>query len=133
VSAFVVDTNALLFYAGGKGSKLGKAARAVFEKYERGVACLYVPVPVVIETWMLAMNGTLRLATTLDGWWAQVESEELVQTELTRDDVLRAASLEWDHTDVFDRLIVATALRLECPLVTKDSAITDWGGIDTLW
>ena len=33
---------------------------------------------------------------------------------------LRAATLDWPHRDPFDRLIVATALHLDCPIVTTD-------------
>jgi PIN domain nuclease of toxin-antitoxin system len=133
MSAYVLDTHALIFYAGGRRSKLGRAASRAFEQFERQEACLYIPVPVVIETWQLALNGTIRLPGTLEAWWAEVESDELVHVELDADDVLRAASLDWEHDDIFDRLIVATALRLEAPLLTKDAAISDWGGVETVW
>jgi PIN domain nuclease of toxin-antitoxin system len=133
VSAYVLDTHPLVFYAGNNLSKLSKAVRAIFERFEDGDVCLYVPTPVVIETWQLSLNGTIRLQTTLEGWWSQIQRPELAHVDLTLDDVLRASSLEWEHQDPFDRLIVATALRLDCSLITKDVAITDWGGVDVTW
>jgi len=133
VSAYVLDTHPLLFYAARKLAKLGRKARNAFEEFERGEACLYVPAPVVIETWRLTLNGTIVLSTSLDTWWAEIQVDELVQIDLTAEDVLRAASLDWEHKDLFDRLIVATALRLDCPLLTRDGAITGWGGVETVW
>jgi PIN domain nuclease of toxin-antitoxin system len=133
VSAYVLDTHPLVFYAARKLSKLGRKARNAFEEFERGEACLYVPAPVVIETWQLALNGTIMLSTSLDAWWAEIQVDELVQIDLTAEDVLRGASLDWEHDDLFDRLIVATALRLDCPLLTRDGAITEWAGVETVW
>lgn len=132
-AAFVLDTNALLHYASGNPKKLGRATRRAFDRYERGEATLYVPAVVVIETWMLARRGTIQLKGTLEGWWRSVSSPGLVQVELTAEDVWVAAGLDWDHPDLFDRLIVASALRLDCPLLTKDGEITDWGGVETAW
>ena len=133
MSAYVLDTHPLVFYAAKRLSKLGRKARAVFEQFERGQACLYVPAPVVIETWQLALNGTVTLSTTLDAWWSEIQVDELVQTDLTAEDVLRAVSLDWEHHDPFDRLIVSTALRLDCPLLTRDGTIMEWGGVETVW
>ncbi|MFL5404749.1 MAG: hypothetical protein ACJ79O_02715 [Myxococcales bacterium] len=47
---------------------------------------------------------------------------------------MAASELDWDHKDVFDRLIVvACALRLDLPLITGDAVITDWGGVQIQW
>lgn len=43
---------------------------------------------------------------------------------LTADVSLRAALLDWDHRDPFDRIIAATALVHNMPLVTRDPAFT---------
>jgi PIN domain nuclease of toxin-antitoxin system len=48
-------------------------------------------------------------------------------------DVFAAYELDWQHSDPYDRLIVATARRLELPLITGDQAITDWGGVEVCW
>ena len=41
------------------------------------------------------------------------------------------------HRDLFDRLIVACARRVDLPLLTRDSAITAWaeetGGVEVAW
>lgn len=133
MSAYVVDTNAVVHFAANRMSKLGKAARRVFEAYEAGQATLYVPAPVAMELWMLALGGTIRTELGFARWWAQLRTTGFVAVELSGDDVAAAANLSWRHRDIFDRLIVVTALRLDCPLVTGDREITEWGGVDVVW
>jgi PIN domain nuclease of toxin-antitoxin system len=40
-----------------------------------------------------------------------------------------AGSLEWQHNDPFDRLLVAQAMRLGFVLVTADHSIRSFGGV----
>src|SRR4051812_7621169 len=116
---FVVDTHPLLFYAGDQLRKLGRKARQVFDHFEQGRATLFVPAPVVLETWLLARNGTIELETSLQSWWRRVSRPGLVQIDLSAEDIFAAERLDWRHRDFFDRLVVATARRLDCALVTK--------------
>ncbi|MCI0672329.1 MAG: PIN domain-containing protein [Myxococcaceae bacterium] len=129
VEGYVVDTHPLLFYAGNDLKRLSKRARAAFEAAESGEGFLYVPAPVVLETWLLALNGTIRLQTTLAAWWEDLAASGFHPLDMTRDDILDAAALRWSHRDIFDRLIVATAQRMDLPLLTKDHAITEWAGV----
>ncbi|MBK6760108.1 MAG: type II toxin-antitoxin system VapC family toxin [Ignavibacteria bacterium] len=46
---------------------------------------------------------------------------------------LRAANLDSDHRDPFDRMIAAQALEEHCVLVTKDVAFAGVSGLKTLW
>ena len=46
---------------------------------------------------------------------------------------LRSLSLEWDHRDSVDRVIVATALLKGHRLLTKDRVLHRFGGIETVW
>ena len=132
MSAFVLDTNAALFYAGGMDRRLGKRARAVFAAFDAGEAVLHVPVPVVQETWFLRQRRGIAPVTPR-AFWKRLERAELIFTELTHEDVLVASELDWDHRDPYDRLIVATALRLDLPLVTADEEITLWGRVEVVW
>ncbi len=133
IEAFVADTQALLWFAGNARRKLGKGALRAFDAYQAGEAVLYVPAPVVLETWFLARRGTIRLEGTLSQWWRRVSSSRLIFEAMTAEDIMAAADLNWAHRDVYDRLIVATAQRLGFPLVTKDAAIADWSGVRVLW
>jgi PIN domain nuclease of toxin-antitoxin system len=37
------------------------------------------------------------------------------------------------NNDPFDGLICAAARRLDVPLITRDAAITAWGGVRVVW
>src|SRR5437867_3158948 len=100
---------------------------------EANRATIYVPAVVSLEVWFLSENRTVKLETGLREWWSKIESGHLVMVENTHEDVLSAFDLAWDHKDKFDRMIVQTALRLSVPLITADSAITEWGGVDVVW
>jgi PIN domain nuclease of toxin-antitoxin system len=130
--AFVVDTNALVFRVAGS-RKLGSAARRVFERHDAGAVALYVPAPALAELTALGRRGTIQLQGSFRRWWGLLQAGGMIGLPLTIDDVLLARELEWDHTDWSDRLIVATALRLDLPLVTADRAIAEWGGIEVIW
>ena len=86
-----------------------------------------------METWFLSQAGVIELETTLGRWWNRMSNPRLHLVDLSASDVFVAASLGWSHRDPYDRMIVATALKLGLPLVTADDAITDWGGVELLW
>jgi len=46
---------------------------------------------------------------------------------------IRNLSLEWDHTDLADRTIVATAQIENLPILTKDEAIHRFEGVKSVW
>jgi PIN domain nuclease of toxin-antitoxin system len=129
----VTDTHPLVWFATGQQRKLSRRARAVFDAFERGDCTLLVPSPVLMELWFLSLNGTIAASPSLRAWWRAVASDELVELSLEHADILLAAELDWKHRDPHDRLIVATALRMGCPLLTADNAIADWGGVDVYW
>ena len=133
MDSFVLDTHPLVLFAAGASGRLGKKARAAFDAFEAERATLYVPAPVVFETWLLARGGKITLKTTLGAWWQTLERAGLQHVPMESLDVIAASELDWQHRDVFDRLIVATAQRLEVPLITGDAEITDWGRVDVHW
>jgi PIN domain nuclease of toxin-antitoxin system len=44
-----------------------------------------------------------------------------------------AGDLEWTHSDPFDRLLVAQAIRLGFTLLTADRAIRTFGDVAQIW
>ena len=130
---YVVDTHALVWFAANNIRKLGRRALAAFEEFENGDTVLHVPAPVVLETWFLARAERIRLSTSFAHWWEELASPTLVLEPMNAEDVLAAAGFAWSHQDVYDRLIVAAALRLGLPLITADSAIEESGLVETVW
>jgi PIN domain nuclease of toxin-antitoxin system len=130
--SYVVDTHVLAWHATG-ARKLGRAARDVLDRAESGAVVLYVPAPVLAELAGMSRNGKLRIASSFRRWWSDLQTTGFVGIPLELDDVLRASELDWNHADMLDRVIVATALRLDVPLVTADRAIAKWGGVEVVW
>lgn len=52
---------------------------------------------------------------------------------LTPEICLNASTMNWEHRDPFDRLIVSTALALGVALVSKDSAFEDRDNLTLVW
>jgi PIN domain nuclease of toxin-antitoxin system len=48
-------------------------------------------------------------------------------------DCERAGDLDWQHSDPFDRLLVAQSMRLGFTLVTADPAIRGFGAVAQVW
>ena len=132
-AAVVVDTHPLVWYACGTTRRLSSRAKRVFEQFERGACSLLVPAPVLLELWFLSLNGTIAAEPSFRGWWRAMARDCLVEVPLEHEDVLAASELAWKHRDPQDRLIVATARRLDCPLLTADDAIHASGTVEALW
>lgn len=94
--------------------KLGAKARRIIDYAAPGT--LGIPAAVVIEL------GVQRSSDFFAPFFAQCP-----QIPVSINAAIRAPVLRLPHTDPYDRLIVATALDLGVPLITKDGNITDSG------
>ena len=59
---FVTDTHALIHHVTGRKRRLGRNARATFERSERGVDGILVPFTVLEEIMLLSEAGKVRLS-----------------------------------------------------------------------
>jgi PIN domain nuclease of toxin-antitoxin system len=132
-NALVTDTHPLLHFALGNDKRLSRKARKAFQQFEQGALTLYIPAPVVFESWLLWLGGKIEVPTTLNAWWKSLDGPGLVHVELNHDDVLAASELDWDHRDVFDRLIVVMAQRIGVPLLSADEKIREFADVETVW
>jgi len=129
----VTDSHALIWYAIGPGRRLGRAARALFARAERGEATIYVPTLVLVEIAEAIRRGAVRYHGGFSRWTqALLSSGRFVATDLTADVVLRAEGLYTIH-ERGDRLIAATAVHLECPLITRDPDLARVPSVTTVW
>lgn len=129
----VADTHALLWHAGGKPQKLGRHARAHFERADRREAAVYVPTVVLAEVGELVQRGTVRLPRPFAEWMDDLlGSGVYLAADLTADIVRRAHDL-FAIPERGDRLIAATAAALDLPLMTRDPEIAACAAVARLW
>jgi len=127
----LLDTHALLWWALDPG-KLSTTAATVTSRMEQdgGFASS-------ISLWELGVkvrNGTLELPITVDELARRIERGgvvDLLPVDTTT--WLRSLSLERALRDPADRVIVASALLAEVPILTKDRTLREVGGATCVW
>lgn len=128
----VLDTHALLWWALDPERLSQKAAATVAEMERSGVG--YASSISVWELGVKVQRGKLVLPIAVEELARRIERTGLV--ELVPVDIslwLRSLSLSWDHRDPADRIIVATALAKQVPVLTKDDAIRAYSGVSSVW
>jgi PIN domain nuclease of toxin-antitoxin system len=133
MSDAVTDTHGLIWYLE-DSPRLGPAANKAFDACERGEAVIYVPTICLVEMIYLQEKGRISadlLARFTAGLHAGTSG--LAIAELTASVVNAVAKIPRAIVpDMPDRIIAATALDLELPLITRDSAIIG-AGLSIIW
>ena len=131
----VTDAHALIWAATGQLRRLGRKARAFFDRVEAGNAVLYVPTHVLLEMGEAHAAGDFAFAGghSFDDWVERLaHSGRYVPVELSIDVVRRAQDF-YAIPERGDRIVAATASVLECAVVTRDPAIGRVAGVVTIW
>lgn len=124
----VLDTVALLYWTIDP-EKLSALARDVIDKADRLIVSS-------ISVWEIAQKvkrSRLEISMGIEEYVSGLS--RLDRLEILAVDVetwLNSVSLEWQHRDPADRVIVATATRLDCPLVSSDRVIGEFYAL-TMW
>lgn len=129
----VVDTHALIWYAGQRWQKLGRDARRVFAETETGNAAIFVPTLAMVELGEAVRRGQVKLPTDVVTFGRRLfSSGQFTSVDLTWDIVQRAEDL-LVIPERGDRLIAATAMELGYPLITRDPEIAAAAGLELIW
>lgn len=129
----VLDTHAWVWWVSSPG-QLSASARevidAAIEQRELFVSS--------ISSWEIALlvrKGRLELTMPVEDWVARSEALPFVQFVPCDNRIaLRSNHLPGElHEDPADRIIIATALTLGAPLVSKDRKIRDYPHVKTVW
>lgn len=130
---YVTDTHPLIWYATGKHSQLSPKVLKAFQKTETFETLIYIPAVVFWEIAMLENLGKIKLRDNFERWSNRLiggNNFEIVPLEIS----IVARSLGFNfNKDYFDKVIVASALELDVPLITKDIAVTDSKLVDIFW
>ncbi len=130
---YVTDTHPFIFYTTGTTKKLGRAALRVFTQAERGQTTIYIPSVCFFELTLLLESEKIRARQPFSQWKERIEqSGAFIIEPLLWEDIEESRAVA-ALIDPFDRLIAGTANRLQCPLITRDTRMTDSGLVETVW
>jgi PIN domain nuclease of toxin-antitoxin system len=129
----VLDTHAWIWWVANP-DEISRAAREEIDRAMEGEEILISS----ISCWEIALlvrKGRLELTMPVEDWIARSEALPFVQfVPLDNRIGLRANQLPGEiHDDPADRIIIATALTLGAPLVSKDTRIRDYPHVETIW
>ncbi len=130
----VTDTHSLVWYADARRrNKLGRHALSHFRRADEGKATVYLSSMVLAEISELVHAGAIQLPHSFDRWLSQLTaSPGYVFVPLT-EEMVRIAHNLYAIPERGDRLIAATAIALDAPLITRDPEITDAAEVELLW
>ncbi|MHB1533480.1 MAG: type II toxin-antitoxin system VapC family toxin [Acidimicrobiales bacterium] len=131
--AVVADSHAIVWYVQGS-TRLSEPARAALAEAE-AAGDLVVSVATLVDLWYVTQSTASVSMDQLQMLQEHLVSSEKVTLEPVTLDVAKAAMgfTRAVLPDPWDRLIVATALALQAPLVSRDGAITRSGLLPTIW
>jgi PIN domain nuclease of toxin-antitoxin system len=129
----VLDTHAWIWWVSAPEQLSGPARDEIDQARQRGEVCISS-----ISAWEVALlvrKGRLELTAPVDDWIARSEAFPFIRfVPLDNRIAYRSNSLPGDlHEDPADRIIVATALTLGVPLVSRDTKIRDYPHVKTIW
>ncbi len=129
----VADTHTLIWAATGQRRLLGKHARKLLDRVERGAAAIYVPTICLIEIGEASQRGAITFSGGFERWvTGLLSSGRYHAVELTVPIVLRAQQL-YAIPERGDRIIAATAAEMDVPLVTRDVEIAGAAAVEIIW
>ena len=125
----LLDTPAAVWLVQGN-PRLGDAAREKLTHLDR--KDIYVSDLLLLELSMLISKGRVTVDTDPKAFLRDFALRFRVLS-IDGEIAATAMDLPLTHGDPFDRVFVATALRHQLPLVTRDRTIRDSGIVDVIW
>lgn len=120
---FITDTHPLIWYFANKHAKLSKKVKSVFERAVLGESLIYVPAPALWELSALSKSGKIALSKSIDELISnRYFAKAIISLSMEDSDVVIAHHLTFTN-DPFDTMIVAMAIKMDCPLITNDTHI----------
>lgn len=129
----VLDTHALIWWISDPG-KLSVKARSAISKAKKEKS-VYVSSISVWEIAMLVNKKRLKLRYEVNEWLRKIEALPFIKflpvtNKIAVDSVLLTGSAPADPAD---RIIISTAMNLDCPLISGDRKIRRYRQVKTIW
>ncbi len=129
----VLDTHVWVWWVSGLQPLSPKARRLI--RAAREEKALYLSSISVWEVTQLTARGRLQLTMDVADWVAKSEALPFVHF-IPVDNVIALKSVQLPgtlHQDPADRMIIATALTMGFPLITRDEKIARYPYVRTIW
>ena len=130
---YVTDTHPLVFWSSNRQARLGRRARRILRETDQGEHSIIVPILVLEEINRLIERKVVRLDMAFRRWVEELERSPNFQIQAYTLEVLLESVSLGAIRDPVDRVIVATARHLGCPLITADEIIQEGEWVDTVW
>ncbi|MBI4814952.1 MAG: type II toxin-antitoxin system VapC family toxin [Deltaproteobacteria bacterium] len=121
----LLDTHALIWALEG-GEQLSRAAR---ETIEDGSNEILVS---AVSAWEIAIKRSLGRLTVPDDLRDAIDEARFRRVPVEFEDADRLVNLPQHHRDPFDRMLVAQAMRLGIPIVTRDARLAEYQ-VQVIW
>lgn len=126
---YVTDTHSLVWYFTGS-SRLSKKALKTFEKTVKEGSII---VPTVVLAEIMHISGKKRIKMSFAETIRRIQNSENFKIAPLDLDILNMADKIGYDLEMHDRLIVATALCFEVPIITRDGEIKESGICKVVW
>ena len=126
--ALLLDTHIALWLDSGD-NQLRPSTRALVDECWRSGGSIYLSSVSAWEIALLVDTGRIDLDSPIDTWIERFLARPgIVAAPLSHHAASRSYQLHrLEHRDPADRLLIATAIELACPLVTYDERIARFG------
>ena len=124
----LIDTHVLLWWLGSP-PRIPRNAREALENEEGNV---YVSAVVAWEMAIKVSLGKLDALDVVSNFSRVMFDKGFRRLAISTDHALRAGLLPRHHNDPFDRMLIAQAQALNCPIVSADT-IFDSYGVRRIW
>ena len=130
---YVTDTHPFVYHVTGRKQRLGRRARSIFDRSDRGTDTIVVPFTVLEEVLLLSEIGRIRIPLPFRDFVLSLD--KAVNVDLAANDtaVLLEAATFMTIRDPYDRMIIAQARVAGLPLITGDEKIQESGLVRTVW
>jgi PIN domain nuclease of toxin-antitoxin system len=129
MNKYVIDTHPLIWYFS-RPSNLSETAYEITEHTELGKNIIFITIIVLSE--LLHISERNRITINLDQILEIIhESENFIISNYDYPIFMSMKRLQ--GLEMHDRIIAATSILKESPLITKDSMLTSRHEINTIW
>ena len=130
---YVTDTHPFVYHVTGRKQRLGRRARSIFDRYDRGMDTIIVPFTVLEEVLLLLEIGRINIPLPFREFVLSLDKSVNVVLAANDTAVLLEAAAFTTLRDPYDRIIIAQTRVAGFPLITGDEKIQESGFVRTVW